>query len=157
MSSDGEALTGLWLDGQKNAPALPLAAPRQLPVFGQTAAWLDCYFSGGIPVGSPPLRLHGTAFQLAVWSQLLQIPYGETTTYGALAEQLSECGRARPAAQAVGGAVGRNPVLLLVPCHRVVGADGSPTGYAGGLEKKRWLLRLEQKQTRSEASRRAAP
>lgn len=144
LASDGEAITGLWFLGAKYfARGLdPAARERDLPVFQAAKAWLDAYFAGREPGALPPLRPAGTAFQQQVWDLLLQIPYGATTTYGALARRLAE-GRGRVSAQAVGGAVGRNPISLLIPCHRVVGAGGSLTGYAGGVDKKLALLRLE--------------
>ena len=109
-----------------------------------TRRWLDIYFSGREPGFSVPIHLEGTAFQTAVWRRLCAIPYGQTMTYGEIAGQMArEEGRAHLSAQAVGGAVGRNPVSILVPCHRVVGANGRLTGYAGGLERKQWLLELE--------------
>ena len=143
LASDGEALIGLWFDGQKHFGAALSAAHEEkpLPVFSEAARWLDRYFSGAEPDFTPPLRARGTPFQLAVWAALREIPYGQTVTYGALAERL---GLPRAAARAVGGAVGRNPISLIVPCHRVIGADGSLTGYAGGPERKRQLLALEQ-------------
>lgn len=146
LASDGEALTGLWFDGQKFfAEGLARGAVlRPLPVFAETARWLQLYFQGREPDFTPPLRLIGTPFQLAVWELLRQIPYGSTVSYGHLARRIAERrGLPRFSAQAVGGAVGRNPISLIVPCHRVLGADGSLTGYAGGLEKKAALLRLE--------------
>lgn len=144
LASDGEAITGLWFLGAKYfARGLDSAArERDLPVFQSAKAWLDAYFAGREPGALPPLRPAGTAFQQQVWDLLLQIPYGATTTYGALARRLAE-GRGRVSAQAVGGAVGHNPISLLIPCHRVVGAGGSLTGYAGGVDKKLALLRLE--------------
>ncbi len=146
MSSDGRFLTGLWFDGQKyfGSTLGQGHEGRDLPVFRQAAEWLDIYFSGRQPGFRPPLRLKGTEFQREVWNLLLAIPYGQTTTYGAIARRMAE-GRGLPhlSAQAVGGAVGRNPVSLIVPCHRVVGSDGSLTGYAGGLDRKRALLALE--------------
>ena len=144
LASDGEALTGLWFLGAKYfARGLdPTDQKRDLPVFQAAKAWLDAYFAGREPGALPPLRPAGTAFQQQVWDLLLQIPYGATTTYGALARRLAE-GRGRVSAQAVGGAVGHNPISLLIPCHRVVGAGGSLTGYAGGVDKKLALLRLE--------------
>ena len=144
LASDGEAITGLWFLGAKYfARGLdPAAQERDLPVFQSAKAWLDAYFAGREPGALPPLRPAGTAFQRQVWDLLLQIPYGATTTYGALARRLAE-GRGRVSAQAVGGAVGHNPISLLIPCHRVVGAGGSLTGYAGGVNKKLALLRLE--------------
>ena len=112
----------------------------ELPVFDATRQWLDAYFAGTIPQAMPPLMFRGTAFQQHVWAELLTVPYGQTVTYGDIA-RLIGC----RSAQAVGGAVGRNPISIIVPCHRVVGSDGSLTGYAGGLDRKRALLQLEQK------------
>ena len=146
MASDGERLTGLWFDGQKYYPeaGLPTCEARALPLFDQTCAWLDRYFAGENPGPVPPLRLEGSPFRLAVWRLLQQIPRGEVVTYKAIARQLErERGGGRVSAQAVGGAVGHNPVSIVVPCHRVVGCDGSLTGYAGGVERKAALLRLE--------------
>ena len=146
LASDGESLTGLWFDGQKHfgAGLSGNAREQRLPVFTETERWLKLYFTGAEPGFTPPLRLIGTAFQREVWELLRQIPYGETVSYGALAARIAERrGLARFSAQAVGGAVGRNPISILVPCHRVLGADGSLTGYAGGLEKKAALLGLE--------------
>ena len=145
-ASDGENLTGLWFDGQKYFAAGldPEHVEKNLPVFEETGRWLGLYFKGEIPDCVPPLRLKGTAFQKAVWEILLTIPYGETMTYGEIARRIArEQGLARMSAQAVGGAVGHNPVSLIVPCHRVVGSDGSLTGYAGGVERKRRLLAME--------------
>lgn len=147
LQSDGKSLTGLWFDGQKYAPSLPPCAgkPADLPVFAQTARWLDQYFSGEMPRFLPALAPQGTPFRRLVWALLLQIPPGSVTTYAKLAAQAAKnMGRARMSAQAVGGAVGHNPVSILIPCHRVLGSDGSLTGYAGGLERKAALLRLEQ-------------
>jgi len=139
-----EALTGLWFVGQKYFPQGTEAWFKKpdSPLFVLLNDWLKAYFSGEKPTVKIPLAPHGTEFQQAVWKLLLEIPYGKTTTYGAIAAQLSSTGK-RAAAQAVGGAVGHNPISLLIPCHRVLGADGSLTGYAGGLEKKRALLELE--------------
>ena len=140
MAGDGEALTGLWFDGQKHFASTLSAvrSDRNLPVFDETARWLDIYFSGKDPGFTPKMRLTGTSFQHTVWNILLTIPYGRTMTYGQIAERLTGW-----TAQAVGGAVGHNPISLIVPCHRVVGADGSLTGYAGGIELKEKLLRME--------------
>lgn len=141
LASDGHALTGLWLDGQKHfGSTLEIASSTtsELPVFGETCRWLDSYFAGYTPDFTPPLQLHGTAFQQHVWKALLAIPYGQTVTYGELARRLG-C----RSAQAIGGAVGRNPIAIIVPCHRVVGAGGALTGYAGGIDRKRALLQLE--------------
>lgn len=139
LASDGEALTGLWFEGQKYFGSTLDADSQtaQLPVFRQAADWLDAYFAGRRPDFTPPLRLLGTAFQQAVWTSLLRIPYGETRSYGQLAQLLHSAPRA------VGSAVGRNPISLIVPCHRVLGAGGALTGYAGGLERKAALLALE--------------
>ena len=116
----------------------------QLPVFQTTKRWLDLYFQGKIPDFMPALRLEGTPFRKAVWEILLSIPYGQTMTYGEIASKLAEQrGLPRMSAQAVGNAVGHNPISIIVPCHRVVGSDGSLTGYAGGVEKKAALLALE--------------
>lgn len=147
MASDGTALTGLWFDEQKYfAEGIePDAEEKKLPVFDEAMHWLDIYFSGRRPDFTPPLNLEkGTAFRKEVWQLLLQIPYGETITYGELAAQLAaHRGLKRMSAQAVGGAVGHNPISIIVPCHRVVGTGGSLTGYAGGLAKKLALLKLE--------------
>ena len=138
LVSDGAALTGLWTE--KNAPVPGEIA--ELPVFELTEKWLDVYFSGREPDFTPPLRMEGTPFRLRVWELLREIPYGSLTSYGAIAEKLRAAGiKASP--RAVGGAVGANPVSIIVPCHRVIGSDGSLTGYAGGLETKKALLRLE--------------
>lgn len=143
LSSDGEALTGLFFDGQRYFGSMVDAQHEKravLPIFKETSRWLDIYFSGRKPDFMPTLELRGTPFQQRVWKELLTIPYGQTVTYGELA-----CRLGCRSAQAVGGAVGRNPISIIVPCHRVVGADGSLTGYAGGLDRKRALLGLEQK------------
>jgi len=145
LASDGEALTGLWFDGQKHfAETLGDAREERDPgVFAQAEQWLDLYFAGSVPDFTPPLRPKGTAFQTAVWTLLLTIPYGRTATYGEIAAVLAGQRESRTSPRAVGGAVGRNPISLIIPCHRVVGAGGALTGYAGGTDKKRWLLRLE--------------
>ena len=146
LAADGEGLTGLWFDGQKYfARTLPKEyAESETPVLCEAKRWLDIYFSGREPDFTPPLHPVGSAFQRAVWDALLHIPYGKTTTYGALAHSVAaRLGRASMSVQAVGGAVGHNPVSLIIPCHRVVGADGSLTGYAGGIDKKVRLLKLE--------------
>ena len=118
---------------------------QETPILAEAKRWLDVYFSGRQPDFRPPLHPAGSAFRQAVWALLLQIPYGQTTTYGALARQLAQMqGIARMSAQAIGGAVGHNPISIIIPCHRVVGANGSLTGYAGGIEKKVQLLTLEQ-------------
>lgn len=148
LASDGVSLTGLWFDGQKYFGST-LSDERQekkLPIFDRTEKWLDVYFSGKAPNFTPSISLKGTDFQKTVWDILLTIPFGQTMTYGEIAERVASVrGLSRMSAQAVGGAVGHNPISLIVPCHRVVGSDGSLTGYAGGVEKKRWLLDMEKK------------
>ena len=143
LTSNGTALTGLYFDGERDFPDLSAAHKKDLPVFGEVMRWLDLYFAGKEPDFMPPLAPVGTTFQQAVWAILKTIPYGETTTYGAIAKQLEKDTGRRMSAQAVGGAVGRNPISILIPCHRVIGANGSLTGYAGGLDKKEYLLRTE--------------
>ena len=145
MAGDGNALTGLWFDGQKHY-AETLAAEhteRRLPVFDVTDRWLDLYFSGRVPDFTPALSMRTTAFRKAVWEMMLTIPYGRTMTYGEIAQRLAGWTGSRIPARAVGGAAAHNAILLIIPCHRVVGADGSLTGYAGGTEKKIRLLQLE--------------
>lgn len=147
MAGDGVALTGLWFEGQRGfVDTLPSGYTEQdLPVFGQARRWLDCYFSGRDPGFTPPLHLRGSDFRRIVWDILLTIPWGRTVTYGEIAKKVAErTGVLRMSAQAVGGAVGHNPVSLIVPCHRVIGSDGSLTGYAGGIGIKKQLLHLEQ-------------
>lgn len=145
LASDGEALTGLWFAGQKYFPTAPMERRDGLSVLNAARLWLDAYFAGAHPdAGALPLAPAGSDFRLLVWRLLLKIPYGQTTTYGALAEQAAQAlGLTSMSAQAVGGAVGHNPISIVIPCHRVLGADGSLTGYAGGVEKKRWLLAHE--------------
>ena len=148
LASDGEALTGLWFDGQKYFAGArePDCAGKELPVFEQTAGWLDIYFSGRDPGFTPPLLLRAEGFRRAVWEILLDIPYGHTMTYGEIAGEIARRrGIPRMSARAVGSAAGHNAIALIIPCHRVVGAGGRLTGYAGGLERKSWLLALEQR------------
>lgn len=146
LAADETGLTGLWFEGQKYF-ALCLHEEneeKELPVFEQAKKWLDIYFSGKEPDIKLPLHFTGTEFQNEVWEILCGIPYGQTLTYGDIAKRLAEKrGRERMSARAVGGAVGRNAISIIVPCHRVVGSDGSLTGYAGGLDKKIALLKLE--------------
>ena len=146
LASDGEALTGLWFDGQKYY-AQTLASPQEekdLPIFRETAEWLDTYFSGRPPDFTPRLKMRTTEFRKTVWEILLTIPYGRTMSYGEIAERVAEHkGRSGMLARAVGGAVGHNAISLIIPCHRVVGVNGRLTGYAGGIERKIKLLALE--------------
>ena len=146
MASDGKYLTGLWFDGQKYFADTLNAQheEKNLDVFRQTDLWLDIYFSGKEPDFTPPLRMRGSEFRREVWQILLTIPFGKTTTYGEIAKILADRrGTNTMSAQAVGGAVGHNPISLIIPCHRVIGTNGALTGYAGGLEKKAWLLDME--------------
>ena len=146
LAADETGLTGLWFDGQKYfARDLPIQHTEQdTPVLSETRRWLDMYFTGREPDFLPPLHLAGSPFRQEVWALLRQIPYGETTTYRALAEAVArKRGLRQMSAQAVGGAVGHNPISIIVPCHRVVGSDGSLTGYAEGLDIKEYLLELE--------------
>ena len=146
LAADANGLTGAWFEGQTYF-ARSLDAQhqkRETSVLTDTKRWLDMYFRGMKPDFLPPLYPIGSAFQQSVWEILLQIPYGHTTTYGEIARQLAKKqGISRMSAQAVGGAVGHNPISILIPCHRVVGTNGSLTGYAGGIEKKIQLLTLE--------------
>lgn len=146
LAADENGLTGLWFDGQKyfGQGLCPEHEERELSVFRDVKRWLDIYFSGQEPGFMPPIHLIGTPFQCAVWKILRDIPYGQTRTYGEIAGHIAAAkGTFSMSAQAVGGAVGHNPISIIIPCHRVVGANGSLTGYAGGLEKKRRLLSLE--------------
>ena len=146
LAADEIGLTGLWFEGQKYF-VLYLDKEheeKELPVLKQAKTWLDIYFSGREPDFKVPLHFTGTDFQNEVWEILYSIPYGQTTTYGEIAKRLAASrGLKRMSAQAVGGAVGRNEISIIVPCHRVVGSNGSLTGYAGGMDKKIELLKLE--------------
>ncbi len=145
LAADDIGLIGAWFEGQAHfARTLGEHTEQPFPILDTAKAWLDLYFSGKEPHISLPLHLTGTPFQLEAWELLCTIPYGKTVTYGQLAHSLAaKRGLHKMSAQAVGGAVGRNPVAVIVPCHRVLGADGSLTGYAAGIDKKRSLLELE--------------
>lgn len=167
LAADGQGLSGLWFEGQTHfgefgstrnalpADVVERGASRVIveaispECSGATRAllgarvWLDAYFAGEPLPESPELHLEGTPFQRRVWQLLLEIPYGRSATYGELARRLESRFGARTSPRAIGGAVGRNPVSIIVPCHRVLGAHGAITGYAGGLERKRALLALE--------------
>lgn len=146
LASDGEALIGLWFDGQKYfADTLDGTVEEMyLPVFAEACRWLDIYFSGRQPNFTPLLRMKTTPFRKAVWEVMLTIPFSKTMTYGEIALMVaSQKGLRQKSAQAVGGAVGHNSISLIIPCHRVVGSDGSLTGYAGGIDKKVKLLEME--------------
>lgn len=148
LAADEEGLTGLWFEGQKyfGRSLEKECTERQLPVFETAKRWLDLYFAGKEPDFEVPLHFVGTDFQKEVWRILCRIPYGKTTTYGEIAGQIAKRrGLTSMSAQAVGSAVGHNKISIIVPCHRVVGADGSLTGYAGGVEKKSRMLEMEAK------------
>lgn len=138
LTSDGTSLTGLWMNSQPR-PILKMEQNDSLPLFDSVRSWLDAYFQGQLPETDFPLSPDGTDFQRKVWQILLRIPHGKTTTYGSIAKEIAP----NMSAQAVGGAVGKNPISIIIPCHRVVGTKGQLTGYAGGLDKKIWLLRHE--------------
>lgn len=148
LASDGEHLVGLWMEGQKyfGAGISDAMIPRtNLPVFSLVHNWLDRYFAGGKPAPSElPLRPMGSEFRQMVWGMLCEIPYGQVITYGGIAQKMAvKMGRQSMSGQAVGGAVGHNPISIIIPCHRVVGSNGSLTGYAGGVDKKKKLLEWE--------------
>lgn len=152
LAADEIGLTGLWFKGAKfYADGLAPehmeekhSKEKEVPIFEAVEKWLDIYFSGKEPDFMPPVHMTGSPFRLSVWKLLQQIPYGETVTYGELAKMIAEQrGLSGMSAQAVGGAVGHNRISIIVPCHRVIGSDGSLTGYAGGVDKKRRLLALE--------------
>ncbi len=147
LAADEAGLCGLWFEDQKHIPheLLKNLQEKKCPLFDKAAAWLDVYFSGREPGFKLPLHFTGTDFQKAVWDFLCDIPYGSTVTYGDIAKYLAKTkGAPRISAQAVGGAVSRNNISIVVPCHRVIGANGKLTGYSGGIERKIALLNLEQ-------------
>lgn len=147
LASDGESLVGLWFDGQKyfGSTLGEQYEARKLSIFDETHVWLDTYFSGKSPNFIPRIKMLGSPFRMQVWKALLLIPYGHVSTYRDVADEIAiERGVELMSAQAVGGAVGHNNISLIIPCHRVVGANGHLTGYAGGVERKKKLLQLEQ-------------
>ncbi|MGN1267463.1 MAG: methylated-DNA--[protein]-cysteine S-methyltransferase [Dorea sp.] len=147
LASDGKAITGLWFYGQKYfADTLGDKYENgNLKIFQETKKWLEKYFSGKNPEMNIELNPKGSEFRQKVWKILCEIPYGEVMTYGEIAKKIAKAeGKKSMSAQAVGGAVGHNPISILIPCHRVVGSDGSMTGYAGGVEKKEWMIGMEQ-------------
>lgn len=147
LACQEDALIGLWFNGQRYfGSGLPgETVQEETPLLRQARQWLDIYFSGREPAFLPPLRYASTPFRTQVWDILLTIPYGKTMTYGQIAAEIArQTGRIKLSAQAVGGAVGHNPISLMIPCHRVVGANGSLTGYGGGIHRKVQLLELEQ-------------
>ena len=152
LAADDIGLTGLWFEGQKYF-ALNLSGEheeKEIPLFKKVKQWLDIYFSGKKPDFNVPLHFTGTSFQNRVWEILCTIPYGQTVTYAGIAKQIAdEKGLLYMSAQAVGRAVGHNEISIIVPCHRVVGTNGSLTGYAGGIDKKIKLLQLEKADVKS--------
>lgn len=146
IAADNEGLTGLWFVGQKYF-ALPLDKEneeKEISILKDAKKWLDIYFSGKEPNFKLPIHFNGTDFQNQVWEILYSIPYGKTMTYGEIANIIAKRnGLKRMSAQAVGGAVGKNKISIIIPCHRVVGANGNLTGYAGGIDKKIALLKIE--------------
>ena len=146
LRSDGESLIGLWFVGQVNdaKDIDDIEIKNDLPIFGQVESWLESYFSGKQTSITIPLQPKGTSFQQRVWQILQEIPYGKTMAYGEIAQRIAqEKGVETFSAQAVGQAVGKNPISILIPCHRVLGKNGALTGYAGGVHRKEQLLQLE--------------
>ncbi|MBZ3935503.1 methylated-DNA--[protein]-cysteine S-methyltransferase [Methanimicrococcus blatticola] len=148
LASDGDHLIGLWIEGQKyfaGTVTEELIENPDLPVFAAARNWLDKYFAGQKPfVSELPLSPQGTPFRQAVWDVLCEIPYGEVMTYGEIGKIVAvRMNKASMSGQAIGGAVGHNPISIIIPCHRVVGSNGSLTGYAGGIDKKIKLLEHE--------------
>ncbi|HCF71712.1 MAG TPA: cysteine methyltransferase [Syntrophomonas sp.] len=148
LASDGDNLVGLWIEGQKyhgNTIPEEMTKKDDIPVFKTTKNWLDRYFAGGNPaISELPLAPIGGEFRQGVWSILCEIPYGEVITYGDIAKKMAvKMNKTRMSSQAVGGAVGHNPISIIIPCHRVVGSNGSLTGYGGGIGTKVKLLELE--------------
>lgn len=147
LASDEDGLTGLWFDGEKYYPSkegVENMKEEENTILTETKRWLDIYFTGVNPDFIPPLHPIGSTFRKYVWDILLEIPYGETITYGSIAKELEKkLGYKKMSAQAVGGAVGHNEISIIIPCHRVVGTNGNLTGYAGGIDKKIKLLELE--------------
>ena len=152
LASNGNALTGLWFDGQKyfGSTLTKEYIPKDLPVFGQASHWLDIYFSGKAPGFTPLLSLNTTPFRESVWEIMLKIPFGQTMSYKEIACIVAgQRGLSHMSAHAVGGAVAHNPVSLIIPCHRVIGANRNLTGYAGGIDKKIKLLNMENVDTKT--------
>ncbi len=148
LASDGNNLVGLWLEGQKYFAATvakEIMEQPDLPIFAAVQSWLDRYFTDQKPaISDLPMAPKGGAFRMAVWDILCKIPYGKVITYGEIAKKMAvRMNKANMAAQAVGGAVGHNPISIIIPCHRVVGVNGSLVGYAGGISKKIQLLQHE--------------
>lgn len=146
IEGEDNQLVGIWYEHQLTEATQETTTTINMPVLDDTKRWLDLYFAYKIPTFTPSICFKGTAFRQQVWGELLKIGYGETTTYGRIAKEIATQNHiARMSAQAVGGAVGHNPISIIVPCHRVIGADGTLTGYAGGIERKQILLEIERK------------
>lgn len=146
LSADEKGLNGLWFENQKYFPVFSSSEIMQKETKALSAAkcWLDIYFKGNNPDFVPQLSLNGTLFQMQVFAELQKIPYGQTVTYGQIAKKIAQSkGSDSMSARAVGGAVGHNPISIIVPCHRVISANGKLAGYAGGADRKKRLLRLE--------------
>ncbi len=146
IAADEEGIVGIWFCGQKydQRSVDPHVQKQETPMIAEAKRYLDLYFTGKEPPFIPPLHLLGTPFQMLVWRLLREIPYGSTSTYREIAQKVAcEMQRNSMSAQAIGGAVGHNPISIIIPCHRVIGSDGSLTGYAGGIERKQYLLTLE--------------
>lgn len=144
LSAEGKFLTGLWFEEQKLSYEYDLYCSKNLPIFEQTKKWLDMYFAGENPNFYPKIKLSGTKFQTEVWNLLREIEYGSVITYNEIAKQIAKRRKIeKMSAQAIGQAVGKNKILIIIPCHRVIGSDGKLTGYAGGIDKKIKLLELE--------------
>ncbi len=147
LAGEGDSLTGLWLEGKRYHDSMPtdMEERADMPILQQASRWLDRYFAGEKPgIEALSLSPKGSQFRQAVWKLLCKIPYGKVTTYGALAKEIArQRGLDRMSAQAIGGAGGHNPISIIIPCHRVVGTDGSLTGYGGGIDKKIKLLTHE--------------
>lgn len=148
LASEGQAITGLWFEEQAHfgSTLIEPIKEEELLIFTQTKEFLDVYFSGQVPVNRPSIEVHGTPFQRAVLQVVLEIPYGETMTYKEIAQHIAVLQNKKAmSAQAVGNAIGKNPISLLIPCHRVIGSDGRLVGYAGGIERKKKLLDFEKR------------
>ena len=144
LTSDGTDLNGLWFEESKNLPKFNQHTEKSLPIFDLTKKWLEIYFSGNEPDFTPKLFVSGTPFELEVWEILQKIPYGKTTTYGDIAKEIAnKRGIKKMSSQAVGNAVGRNKISIIIPCHRVIGTNGNLVGYSSGLDRKIKLLKYE--------------
>lgn len=143
LYSDGTRLIGLYFEGSKHFGEVSkgIIQEAELPIFEETKRWLDVYFSGRNPSFIPPISLRGTPFQLKVWEALLSVPYGSMASYQQIGGRVEDTKRV--SCQAIGKAIGRNPIALIVPCHRVIRKDGGLGGYAAGIDKKKHLLELE--------------